>query len=49
MQVLTQNREESHNGLVAIDPKLNGLGENIKAEALASLDTLIQNHAEKEW
>ena len=35
-QVLTQNREEAHSGIVTIDQKLNGL----KAEALTSVNTL---------
>ena len=48
-QVLTQNREEAQNGMVAIDRKLRGLGANIKAEVLTSANTIIQNHTAQEW
>ena len=44
-QVLTQRREESHNGLVTIDQKLNGL----EADVLTRANTLIQNHSGEEW
>ena len=49
MQLLTQNRAEAENGPIAIDRKFNGLGKNIKAEALTSANSPIQNHTKNEW
>ena len=44
-QALTQNREESHNGLVTIDRKLNVLND----EVLTSANARIQKHSGQEW
>ena len=48
MQVLTINREEAKNGLVAIGRKLNVSKDNIKDEALTSSNPPNQQHSEKE-